>query len=547
MPHLGGNAIPKPAIRHLFRNFDNPARLAGNPIVRHLFVDPATGCIEPARAQTALGEFRQLVLDGLEMARRTDIERDRDTCAQRQHTIVSKTLLERKALADTARSLGISMRQAYRERAEIYLRIATFIWERRSEPKLPGIEGFDIKEFEIERARAIADLGNTAQAVEILERILYECNSAMERAEISVTLSELAVSCGDCAVAQAKLTLANTFLSDAGADLPRNSADLVSGRCALVTAKLLRIEGSIDRARAALASAREVASRSTMKVQAIRFSTEVALEHAAMLCDYGAFQPALDVIDTATEVIRKSGHALLRLRAALQTFRADYALMCPKTSEAEGNHRCLETLHEALELAQALSCPWVSLLAMNRIAGYHAYSGNLTKAYDTTRRVVNVAKMFPNRRVRSISLIESADVLAALGRRTEALQLVNEVDDFPIIGSSERALVYTIKALSLASLGMYGEANLVSVACEAEALKLKNHRLLGGIWRTMSVIAYKLGRMGEANERIRAAITEIESAGAPLSLVHAYRTAALITGDTRWRRSASVLARELSA
>jgi hypothetical protein len=550
MSDAAAGRFPKGAIAHLFRHLDDPARLEQNPIARHLFEDPKTGCLDPARARTALQELRRLVLQAAELAKDADLARNQDRQARRQYAIVTKTYLAGVPLDRVARELGISKSQVYRERSSICERIARFVWDHRFEPQHPIASGFGVRQFELERAEATAELGHAATASTILETLLQNSTSQSEKAEIASIAADVAMSCGNRQLARQNVTLTTMLLAEARSEERFDILlDLVAGRLALVTAKLRRAEGDVERARVALQRAIEIADRcASSGIEGARFFTDVALERADCLCDDGSFQAALDVVIAALSLTRPSELASPSMRAELQTRRALYALMLPRTGKGDGeHHHYLDALYESLALARSSGSPRVVIGTMIGIAVYLAYCGMHDKAHDAVQRVVGMALAFPNPRVRATSLVGAADVLCVTPYRMEALKLLNEAEHGLFEGGIERVYLDEMRSRLLLSQGAYPEAWQAGLAAEADALRLGNRRYLGVAWRTMALTAYACGRMDDATERITAAIGELESTGSPLALVNGYRAAATITGDDHWRHRAKALARQLAS
>jgi hypothetical protein len=112
------------AVRHLFRHFDDPLLLRRNPLVSHLF---GAGRISYTQQQEGLRELWRLVRSAVEHCRSVDTTDRNEERADRQMTLFQRYYFEKLPQQRVARDLGISLRQFYRERAEICRRIAVFI------------------------------------------------------------------------------------------------------------------------------------------------------------------------------------------------------------------------------------------------------------------------------------------------------------------------------------------------------------------------------------------------------------------------------------
>jgi tetratricopeptide (TPR) repeat protein len=538
------------AVGHLFRNLEDPVRLERNPIVRHLFADPKTGCVDSARTCAALRDLRQLILRAADLAKEADLALNQDRQALRQHAIVRKVYFDGIPLARVAGQLGISVRQLYRERTRICQRIAAFIWDHRFESLKPIADnGFGMREFELDRARAFAELGESGRAIAIYERLMLCANSLSGKADLACVSAQVALYGGNYQLAHEKLAIGNALsIAARSEELSDAPNALASGRVALTLAKLHRAEGRTERAQEALDRAAEAARRCPSEgIEGSRFFMDVALERATCLADHGHFQAALESLTATSTLVRERLAAVPGLRAELQTLCALFALVSPRGDPGERDGRHVDTLYDSLSLARAQGSFQRVINAMLVIAQHFACHGLGDKARDTVREVVSIAMTFPNVRVRAIALLNAADILLMTRDHPEALDLLSKAEcDLPK-NSLERVKLYGLKSQILFFNHDYANAWQAGATGELGAARLQNRRFLGGAWRNMALAEHALGKVNDAKQRIRASIRELERTGSPLSLARAYRAAAMITRDSRWRIRSNEVFRQLSS
>ncbi len=370
MLELGTGRRSAAAVAHLFRHLNDVDALQRNPLARPWFEDLETGCVDPARARSAVRELRRLVLEGLEVAVSADLAQNRDRRALRQQAIFKKLYFEGLARKRAARELGISMRQLHRERSHICERIAAYVSSHRpSSPSQPNGINFNVREYELERAQTAAEADLTDAALAILMGMLAPSSSWSDEPDVAITLADVAVSCGDFQLARHGLNLAEVRLGRLRSKDARDA--LLIGRVLLITAKLLRAQGELDNARQALNQALDIANRPALCGREwARLSTEIALERAMDLADKGLRKIALETLNAALNADTQIALVPLTTRAELQIEAALLTSKLRRSGECDGepNERALDDLYAALLLARRCGSSRLIIRAMLGIA-----------------------------------------------------------------------------------------------------------------------------------------------------------------------------------
>ena len=413
MVELGTGRRSAAAVAHLFRHLSDVDALQRNPLARPWFEDPETGCVDPARARSAVRELRRLVLEGLEVAVSADLAQNRDRRALRQQAIFKKLYFEGLARKRAARELGISMRQLHRERSHICERIAAYVNSHRpSSPSQPNGINFNVREYQLERAQTVAEADLTDAALAILMGMLAPSSSWSDEPDVAITLADVAVSCGDFQLARHGLNLAEVRLGRLRSKDARDA--LLTGRVLLVTAKLLRAQGELDNARQALNQALDIANRPALCGREwARLSTEIALERAMDLADKGLRRIALETLNAALNADTQIVLVPLTMRAELQIEVALLTSKLRRSGECDGepNERALDDLYAALLLARRCGSSRLIIRAMLGIAEHLMHCGVYDTAYEAARLSASMARSSTNRRVRATSLSDAARIM----------------------------------------------------------------------------------------------------------------------------------------
>jgi hypothetical protein len=538
--------LPARAITQLFRHLDDPVRLQWNPIARHLFQDPITGCLDTDRTRAAILELRRLVLNGLELAKDADLMRGRDRQAQRQYTIIRKLYFDGDRVQEVAKYLGISARQLYRERSQICARIAAHIWRNRLEGRAYIAQRFTPFEFEVERAQTSAEVGNATEAYAILNALLAHCPSDLVKADVTCTAASIAVNFGERQVARKNIALTRAFLERARSDRDVPMAqELIVGRLSLVSATLGRAEGDAERAKLALDRALEIANcLNASRPDSARFCADVAFERAETLLQDGQFVSAKTILNAAS---LKPVIALIPTVSRVDLQMTLALLSLTNAAEPGESPVGLDTLRDALSRARSCGSSRLALRAMHGIAVYLVHCGMLGEAARAVQAVITMAIHFPNTRVRAQTLVDAADVLVVTSGYSDVIKLLDEADSFLVEGNADWLGSKILRARSYNLGRAYSDAWLVALEVEAGAQRLGSHRFLSAAWREMAVAAYACGNVADASERITAAIAELEHGAPPIAALSTYQAAATITREARWRNRARVLERELAA
>jgi hypothetical protein len=199
------------AVRHLFRHLDDAAALRRNPLARFVLLPSDDG--KRQRDEVALATLRSKLLDASRACYAEDLEAGLKLQAQLHFTIATD-VCSRRSPSETASSLGISLRQFYRYRRTICLRVARVLLIRESRA-IARAYTYDPLYLLRSRAASLVDHGLAASAVAELERALVHVSSRAARARTLLELSNAFLELGDLSRAVGSLQSARQLMGKA--------------------------------------------------------------------------------------------------------------------------------------------------------------------------------------------------------------------------------------------------------------------------------------------------------------------------------------------
>ena len=519
-------------MRHLFRHLDNAGRLRENPLVSQFFASPDSG----GELCAASAQIRSLVMLAAEDYRKRATSSSERIRRDRQFAIVREHCVGQKALSQLAGELGISVRQCYRERAEIFNVIGTSL--RSCEPSRPSwLERTSEFQLQMERAAVHIEAGNFDRALQVYEEVAAAADLP-RKIDAAFKMADLDLELGKYSDAQAQLSALAAMLD---APTAVQSRDLSCARVEWLKAKLAWETGDfeefaqrISRVRTSLPRVRE-GSRDFKAVRA-----EVELESALRAMDRGEFPDAQRHLDEAATICGRDPELKLSsFDVLLAQIILNRSRMRPGDGASLQEHAC--SMNRAVEIAASLRSTKRRL-----VAATHQVR-NRSAVDDPQREVEGIlasARRFANKRLLAILSLMLADYLL-VGRhwRTAGPLLRCALPK----GSYLWATLMHLRGVFLLRIGDPYAARKCAKLALGVAQRAYSPRLIATALRGVAMSAYLTAREQEARDYVEAAIPIAERYGSLRSCLKTYRYAALITGRRKYARQAEKFGRALGA
>lgn len=529
MPHANPSASFEVAVRHLFRHLDNAKRLRRNPLVNKLF-----------KNREAMGNLDESIVLSIIRARIQAAARDycdiappdKRAVAKRQYAVLIGCL-QGRSTKQLAHSLGISLRQCYRERSVICLRVGEVLRRDTVSPLGPLLHIENPFDSQMERAAARIRNGDYAPAMRQYDSLiaagslLQKCRALISRAELELELGFLS---------SAKSSLA--ALSALVAETPKSEGAYgETVTLQLLQARLAWDNGTFAKASEKLASARaasvEFRDGPTERLRCIY--ADVALESAKRAFDLGDF-------DAVKSFIVEAKYACESVSAPHERI-ANVLLMESCLNFANAQPGANTPLDDPISLAakahssavQCGSIKWrlkteLFLIALQRSSINVLRRGLL---------ILSLAKELGNEPLFTLLSLELADLLLETPswREAERVMQVAIPDGTFYAGSfSMLKAVYQLKARAASAAKKH--ANVA----HALASRTRAPRFQASTLRLLGFSSYLLGERDEATDYITAAVPLAERFGSAPARLKTLRTAALITGRRKYAKEAATLA-----
>jgi hypothetical protein len=169
MPHANPNESFNVAARHMFRHLNDAPALRRNPLVSWAFRGVS---VRDSSAAVLSAILSQIVNIG-RACYAEDIKANRATRAHRQQAVL-KSVCAHGSPEQTARELGISVKQFYRDRRAICVRVAQRLQNIGNRPL--SSPGCDIGTLAIRRVASLIDKGFFGRAMTECDRIVADAS-----------------------------------------------------------------------------------------------------------------------------------------------------------------------------------------------------------------------------------------------------------------------------------------------------------------------------------------------------------------------------------
>jgi tetratricopeptide (TPR) repeat protein len=519
------------AVRHIVRHLDDATALQRNPLTSRFFDRAPSGEMTPEQRAAAHERVRSLVLLAAERFRDSSTSPDERERRSRQFAIVRDHVVEKKAPRRLARELGISVRQYYRERAEIYRSVGTFIafFEPVLEPGcLKRISEF---EFQMERAAARVEAGDFDRAMRAY-RDVAACAAAPQKAEALCAMADVELELGKFSAADRRLRELEVLLA---AEPTVTEPRLARSRVDWLRAKHAWETGDFDQAAQRTTRARTSLARipdGSLGFKALRIEMDV--ESALRALDRGEFAAAQRHLDEAATIcgddpaLNFSSLDLSFARMALDGSRL-------RPGDDRSMREYVRLSNRAMEAAARSG----SMKRMLTAAAFQVrHRSPREHAPLEVARVLAMAHRFPNKRLAAVLSAMLADYLLQGPHWRMAGRL--------LCGSLPQrsflwAVLMHLRSVYLLRIGDAFAARKCARLAFGVARRAGNPRLHATTLRGLAMSAHFLAREKEAADYIEAAVPLAEQHGSSTSCLRTYEYAALITRQPKYARAAEKL------
>lgn len=528
MPRANPNASFEVAARHLFRHLNDAKELKRNPLVKKYFdnragttnLDDRTILILWTRIHAAAKDYR------------VNAPRDKEAAIQRRLAVLAGCL-QGRSVKQLAHSLGISLRQCYRERSLIYRYVGEALRRDTLSPVGPIVHIEDAFESQMERAAVRVRNGDYALAMRQYDSLIAE-GSARQKCRALVRRGELELELGFLSSAESSLEALSMLVAEAaeGEALYGESVavQLLQARLAWDKGKFSEAVAKLSLARAASAEFKDGPSERLRCIYA-----DIALESAKRAFDLGDFDAAKSFIVEAKHASEATTVPHERLANILLT---ESCLGFASTRPGEDIPKHGPIALAAMAHSAAVQCGSIKwrlkaelfLIALQR------------SSLDVLQRgllILSLANELQNAPLFALLSLELADLLLETPswRRAEGVMDVTVPDGSFYAGSfSMLKAAYHLKARAPSAAKHHAKvAHALASRAGAPRFQASTLRLLG-------FCSYLLGERDEATDYISLAVPLAERFASAPARLKTLRTAARITGRRKYAKEAAKLA-----
>ncbi len=536
------DAALRAAVKHLFRHLDEPRALRKNVLVRRFFEDSSIGNFGRLREREVLARVHRLIRQAAEHCRDLDLSNgDDDERALRRHTIVTLQCLENQPMEAVAAKLGVSLGYCYRERAQIYLRIARYLSNYVDRPRisyLPEVDDFQVR---VHRVLHYATFGDVDIAFRECDSLVADALPGYQKIEALRTNAFTSMRFGAVDRAEhASAAATDVWQREKAAQTPVQR-DAGAACLALLGAQFAYYRGNVNDALA-------LARRAVTSFEALETTSphlkelyaESRGELGSSLCNAGEWERGHDELaDAETQLGRaRCASSQLAARVTLEVWMLRTYLPLGSRSWYPARER-MEGLTKAFELSYSSGSLIEATVALRVLAEFHAMAGNERELLDTTRQTMLLAKNQPSERIRVQTALNLAVLLLMTRHWRSASALVPNASQLDSCDAYHRQLAEYFAAAWALKSGSLREAwklaNSDGGRAGSSAL-LARRRIVG------ASAAYELGKKRDAQALAEMAVTEAERFGLAPLLKEAYQVAATAIGGAQYKRRAREIA-----
>ncbi|HEX3370624.1 MAG TPA: hypothetical protein VHS56_13680 [Candidatus Cybelea sp.] len=536
MPRANPSESIEVAARHLFRHLDEPAELRRNPLVAHYF--------ERCTDIEGMVAARRAVRQAAEQCERDDREAGLHRRAQRNARLLEAMRTRDGTYRIAANALGLSVQQYYRAKQQLCLRIARIMSQRSARL---AYDSTDLASVRLELAERRAGLGEFSGAKRICDDIAAHAPSASARIRALCLIASVERERGDLAHSRSRLTQARAVLEASRDEMA--ARDALVGECQIEVwaARLAFDEPGSGKSLPILeeairrASIEESTGDAVSQAVVADLLAEGAEQHEAI----GDFERAKTLAALAAERARSLPDSFPQKSFVARTL-SRLQWVAPGVQERPSVARRLDNFHSALELARRSGSIENEVRSLLNLMSVHVVLGDAKTAMLYSRDALRLAADFGGRRLAAMARLEMTDALIGGSHWRLAGAMLPTLGDAFAKGSYSWLFCKAFEAIYLAKIGQPERSIVVATASERLARAAGYTRICGGLQRVIASSANTIGRKMLAHEQIQASIDTVYRSGSLLSLGHAYKVAATITGERRYARLAREIGIELA-
>jgi hypothetical protein len=512
--------------KHLFRHLHDVSALRKNPIAR-------------SYCQMGLQHLHAAVRTAAEQCRDDELRDGHDERAARQYSIVALHCLERRALREVASRLGVSVRQCYRDRAEICGRIAAILSRREAgiSEMVPRVDEFQHALINAFRRAALGDTHRALRDCDGLAR-----NAGLLARKLQAVRAGISILTDSGAVDRAPSALRHAEWLWAAAPANERQSPVSQAAMALLRWQLAYLSAESATALEQSETAVRLLRSSSMPRSAI--ARDMLLEGlyacGTARCNAGDMQGGYDSFVTAESEIGDDYSVLFTTRARLKV--TTWKLRCSLLTSATAWRPLFERtkgLTDAFNEAYGTGDFAAAITALDAMTQQYVTAGNDDEAFRAANLALVIAEQQSSERVKSQLAIRLA------------LKLLPTPYAYQAAALAARAKAKACDGYHRQLISYFRLEHALSTRKYAEAFRLANEESDGKEYAALTVhrnlvkasAAQALGRRHLARVTIEAAVPAAERLSSAHTLIDAYRVAAKITGESRFRRQARDIAR----
>lgn len=537
----------KAAAKHLFRHLHYARALRSNPLVSQLFESAAGSGLSSIRDERAvLSRIHELVRLGAIFYRDLDIAAGKTERAQRQYAIITLQCLGQRAIREVASALGISYYHCYRERATICRRVAAYISERTWAATLdyhPELDEFGLLLHHMRDQGKFSDAEGVGHASFELGRLAGSVDRQIEALRIGALL---AMDFGDLAGAETAYAAAQGLLTRHSGDPAKYlepavaSADLLCSAIAYERGESSKALLTAERANTRLAAVQETAAPHVRELY-----TESLFDLAVASWSQGDTTTGYDYLVRAESSVHRapamSAWLRTRVRASVWKLR-NYLLLSsacwyPAWQRLEGLLSAFQEAYGAGSISSA-----IEVLVL--LTEHHAFARSDDEALRYARFAIRLAEQRGSELARRKTAIEVCARLLSTRHWRYASSTLIGFERRSDLGAYHRQLLSHFSAERFVRLRRFHDALNV---LDSKAPRTGAATLTVRTQLIAAAAAHGLDQGQRARALIESAIPAAEELASAPILRDAYRLAARITGESRFKRRAGEVARLITA
>jgi hypothetical protein len=534
------------AVKHLFRHLHDARTLRNNPIVGNVFKETSIGLARVREERGAIAQIHELVRQSAKHCYDIDVASGKGERALRQHAIITLQCLEQRPIREVAEALGISYYHCYRERANICRRVAHYIGELNQSPALEYVPELDEFRFLVDHTRNRATFIDEPDALRACDEVVRAASSTLQKIEDFRTGGLVSIQFGSPAWAEAAREAVMALIAEELVSAPPAERDVALAYVDLLGYSLANHRGETVEA---LRLAQRVTAR--LEPHQARAAASVRELYTESLFNLGVALWSLGNTDMGYDCLTRAEASLqytpaawfpfrTRITASMWKLRNYLSMNCkswyPSWQRLKGLATAFEQAYASGSLSEAVE-------ALVVITEHHVFAGDDDEALRTGRFALLLAKRQPSESLRIQTPIEIGARLLSTRHWHFASSLILCVDRPEALNAYHRELLAYSAAERALRLREF-----------QSAWTLANDDGHYGRWATLTVrrqlvaaaAAHGLERGREARDLIDSAVPAAERLHSAPILRDAYRLAGRITGDSRFRRKASEVARLLT-